>query len=281
MHKIILFLKGILIGIALVLPGLSGSLMAVLLGMYEQIVEWISAVRKNMLNLVLLVIGAGIGILISAKLVLAVCVRYPIQSNLFFLGLVAGGIPLLIQRVRVKSFSKFSVPILILGFAGIFLLSVLAPTDKGFQPEITAIQGVGDSVVLLLSGFVSCGLMMLPGVSGSVLLILMGQYGTVYGAVSDLSAYGNWLRVLPICFLFGIGGILGILFISNLMKKALKRFDSGVQWLILGLTSGTCGALVWVCAEQGARAFRHVFWLALGFVLTLLTTKLERRKDIV
>ncbi len=281
MRKMILFLKGILIGIALVLPGLSGSLMAVLLNLYETIVGWVSAFRKNLVNLIILGIGAAIGILISAKIVLSVCVRYPEQSNLFFLGLVAGGIPLLVGNVKEKCFTKSCVSVMILGFAGVFLLSLFSPAGGEFNTAITEIQGMKESFTLLLAGFISCGLMMLPGVSGSVLLILMGQYGTVYGAVSNLSSYHNWLRVLPICLLFGVGGLLGIYLISNLMRSALVRFASAVQWLILGLTSGTCGALAWVCVRQGMPMIVSVFWFVLGFFLTVLTTKLERRQDAV
>ncbi len=277
MRKIFLFFKSILIGVALVLPGLSGSLMAVLLGMYEIIVDWMSAVKKNMVKLLVLVMGAGVGILISAKLVLSVCVRYPVQSNLFFIGLVAGGIPLLIGRIRKKPFTGSCIPVMLIGFASIFAMSLVSPVNAEFQAAITHVHSLREGGILLLSGFISCGLMMLPGVSGSVLLILLGQYGTVYGAVSDLSSIANWLRVLPICILFGIGGLLGIWVVSKVMKKALTHFASSVQWLILGLTSGTCGALAWVSLGQGG-AFVHVLWLVLGFLLTMFTTKLEQQK---
>ena len=281
MRKFILFFKGILIGIALVLPGLSGSLMAVLLGLYESIVEWLSAVRKNLWNLLVLCAGAGIGILISAKMVLVICVAYPAQSNLFFLGLVAGGLPLLINRAGSKHFTPKSIPIAVLGFMGVFLLSVLSPVENDFQTVITQITGIEDGMILLLAGFVSCGLMMLPGVSGSVLLILMGQYGTVYGAVSALSESQNWLRALPICLLFAIGGMVGVLFVSNLMRKALNRFGSEVAWLILGLTFGTCSALAWMCIRKGSSVWSQLFWLMIGFVLTKITAKFEVRRELV
>ena len=280
MRKMILFMKSVLIGIALVLPGLSGSLMAVLLGMYETIVTWMSSVRKNIINLSVLALGTGIGILLSAKLVLSICVRYPIQSNWFFLGLVAGGLPVLIGHVREKYFTVNCIPVMLLGFIGVFTLSVLSPAGGAFQTSIDHVRHIGDGMRLLLAGFVSCGLMMLPGVSGSVLLILMGQYGTVYGAISDLSVRENWLRVMPICLLFGIGGLLGVLLVSNLMRRALRRYDSGVQWLILGLTSGTCAALVWICLKQSGGTPVSLIWAVIGFGLTVLTGKLERHRAL-
>lgn len=284
MHKLYLFLKGILIGIALVLPGLSGSLMAVLLGMYEEIVSWISSVRKHWLNLLILGVGAALGVLISAKVVLVLCVRYPLLSNCFFLGLVAGGLPLLVQNVRRERFTKISPWVAAAGFFAILAMSLATGQDGNFAVSISTLSGIRDAGILAGAGMLSCGLMMLPGVSGSVLLILLGQYATVYSAISDLSDPGQWGRVLPICVFFGIGALLGVWLVSKAMSFALKRFSCVVQWLILGLTSGTCGALLWVCIQQGSGTFDWV-WIscllifAIGFAVTVLTARLQQGKQ--
>ncbi len=279
MKSVYLFFKGILIGIALVLPGLSGSLMAVLLGMYQEIVSWMASFGKNIRSLLVLGAGALIGILISAKVVLVLCVAYPGPCNWFFLGLVAGGLPMLIKGVKGRNFTKPGFIPLILGFAAILTMALFTGTTADFQVAISRISGVQDAGILLVAGFISCGLMMFPGVSGSVLLILLGQYGTVYGAVSDITNYSRWSEILPICALFAVGGILGILLISKLMKWAMGRFPRLVQWLILGLTSGTCASLAWVCMGKGEKAFSLVYLLffGLGFGATMLTARLERK----
>lgn len=276
MKSIYLFLKGILIGIALVLPGLSGSLMAVLLGMYEDVVTWVSSFWKNIRNILILGAGAAIGILISAKLVLVLCTAYPGPCNWFFLGLVAGGIPMLVSGVKGRNFTKLGFIPMVLGFAAILAMALFSGTTADFHVAITQISGVQDVGVLLGAGLISCGFMMFPGVSGSVLLILLGQYGTVYGAVSDLTDISRWSQTLPICILFGIGAILGVLLISKLMKGAMSRFPRMVQWLILGLTLGTCASLGWVCI-QNTFSWVYILFLGLGFGATMLTGRLERK----
>jgi putative membrane protein len=279
MKRIYLFLKGILIGIALVLPGLSGSLMAVLLGMYGEIVGWMASVRNNIRNLLVLGAGAVIGILISAKIVLVLCIAYPGPCNWFFLGLVAGGIPMLIQNVRGRHFTRFGFLPLLLGGAVILSMALCSGNAADFHIAISRVSGLQDAGILLAAGFISCGLMMFPGVSGSVLLILLGQYGTVYGAVSDITNFSRWSEILPICILFAIGGILGVLIISKLMKWAMERFPRMIQWLILGLTSGTCASLALVCVGNEAPGFSWVYllFLGLGFGATVLTGRIERK----
>ncbi|MBP3391626.1 MAG: DUF368 domain-containing protein [Clostridia bacterium] len=282
MKSLYLFFKGILIGIALVLPGLSGSLMAVLLGMYEDVVNWIASFRKNIKNLLLLGIGAAIGILISAKLVLVLCVAYPGPCNWFFLGLVAGGLPMLISGVKGRNFTKLGFVPMILGFAAIFAITLCSGTAADFHVAIPRISGVQDAGVLLGAGLISCGLMMLPGVSGSVLLILLGQYGTVYGAVSDLTDFSRWSESLPICILFGIGGVAGVLLVSKVMKGTIRRFPRIVQWLILGLTLGTCVSLGWVCIQnmKNVVSLLYVLFFPLGFAATVLAGRLERKNKV-
>lgn len=292
MRKMYLFLKGIIIGVALVLPGLSGSLMAVLLGMYEEIVGWVRKWRSNIVNLLFLGAGAGIGILLSAKLVLLVCERYPLHSNLFFLGAVAGGFPLLVRNVRGRMNTKAGLVLAPIAFAAIFLMSLVSNQDGNFHVAIAAVTGLKEAGIIIGVGVISCGLMMLPGVSGSVLLILLGHYGTVYNAVSSLSNPASWGQAIPVCLLFAVGAILGIRIVSGIMNAALQRFEGAVQWLILGLTAGTCGALLRVCVKQGIQIFRsvsmtlsvHLLLLvsllvafSVGFLATLFAAKLEHR----
>lgn len=276
MKSIYLFWKGILIGIALVLPGLSGSLMAVLLGIYGEVVTWVSSFWQHIRNILILGAGALIGILISAKLVLVLCTAYPGPCNWFFLGLVAGGIPMLISGVKGRHFTKLGFIPMVLGFAAILAMALFSGTTADFHVAISRISGVQDVGVIFGAGLISCGLMMFPGVSGSVLLILLGQYGTVYGAVSDLTEIGRWGQTLLICLVFGLGGIIGILLISKLMKKAMGRFPRMVQWLILGLTLGTCASLGWVCM-QSAFSWIYVLCLGAGFGATMLTGRLEQK----
>ena len=278
MRRIYLFLKGILIGVALVLPGLSGSLMAVLLGIYDDVVSWVASFGKNVRNLLVLGVGALVGILLSAKVVLLLCIAYPGPCNWFFLGLVAGGIPLLIRNVKGRNFTGYGFVPLVFGFGIIFAMAVFAGTPGDFRVAILSVRTVFDVGILLGSGFVSCGLMMFPGVSGSVLLILLGQYGTVYGAVSEFADFSQWPRILPVCVWFAIGGLLGIWLFSALMKWALGKFPRFVHWLILGLTLGTCGSLLWVCVDSyGEPTFSWACFLffLLGFGAARLTERME------
>ena len=220
MHIINAF-KGIFIGIALVVPGLSGSIIALVMGLYDDIINAVSGFRKdikgNIKFLAPIGIGAVAGILASARAVLWLCQTYPLQAYLFFTGLVLGAYPLIFRKMTKSKFKPSYIIAVALGFSFMFIISFIMDTgaDSAYI-AIDTLDSASDFGILLAVGAVSMSFMMIPGVSGAVMLMVMGQYGTVYNAVGmsiDLIGYilrGNFeaaaevfmtvMLVLPFAF---------------------------------------------------------------------------------
>ena len=256
MTQIINFVKGIFIGIAVVIPGLSGSIFAVVVGLYEKMIHAVSDfrknIKKNILFLLPIVLGAVVGILLSTKLILMLCETYTQQAYFFFIGLVLGSIPLVLRKLKGKKFHPAYLLITLFSMGLILLMGFFSNVDAGEGAVNTAyyLTGLKDTVLILFSGFLSCALMSIPGVSGSVTLMVLGQYNKVYGAVSECTDMLKYLisgefdrawessRSIWLVLAFAIGGIAGFILISKLIAKLLAKFEAqtyyGVGGMILG-----------------------------------------------
>ena len=256
MTQIINFVKGIFIGIAVVIPGLSGSIFAVVVGLYEKMIHAVSDfrknIKKNILFLLPIVLGAVVGILLSTKLILMLCETYTQQAYFFFIGLVLGSIPLVLRKLKGKKFHPAYLLITLFSMGLILLMGFFSNADAGEGAVNTAyyLTGLKDTVLILFSGFLSCALMSIPGVSGSVTLMVLGQYNKVYGAVSECTDLLKYLisgefdrawessRSIWLVLAFAIGGIAGFILISKLIAKLLAKFEAqtyyGVGGMILG-----------------------------------------------
>lgn len=258
MKSIVNFIKGILIGIAVVIPGLSGSIFAVVVGLYERLIYAVSHfrqnVKKNLIFLLPIALGGIIGILLSAKLILWVCEEYTQEAYFFFIGLVIGSFPLMIRKMTGIAFRPRYLLITAAAFIVMTGLSYLssAQADSGYI-AIREISGIIPFLTVLLAGAFSCSLMSVPGVSGSVLLMVIGQYGTVYYAVGQCT---DWLKYMVqgdfsaaqeasagifVALLFAAGAAVGFVLISKLLSKLLERAEALTYY---GVTGMVCGAIV-------------------------------------
>ena len=300
MHIINAF-KGIFIGIALVVPGLSGSIIALVMGLYDDIINAVSDFRKdikgNIKFLAPIGIGAVAGILASARAVLWLCQTYPLQAYLFFTGLVLGAYPLIFRKMTKSKFKPSYIIAVALGFSFMFIISFIMDTgaDSAYI-AIDTLDSASDFGILLAVGAVSMSFMMIPGVSGAVMLMVMGQYGTVYNAVGmsiDLIGYilrGNFeaaaevfmtvMLVLP----FGIGALIGIVFIAKILAFFLNRWESIVYYAVMGLVSG---AVLLLIGESGVMQpeggflpiLTGIIFLIIGLLCTLFLDRPSKSKE--
>ncbi|WP_057819633.1 DUF368 domain-containing protein [Schleiferilactobacillus perolens] len=246
-------IKGFLIGIALVVPGLSGSIFAVVVGVYEPLLASInhfrSNPRQNLRLLVPIAIGVVIGILASTKLVLYLTEIYPILAYAFFTGLVLGVIPFVWKKMRQIPFKPVYVLLPLAGFSIIWLLAQLGESASTATVAIRQVNGFPDIAMLLFAGLFSVSLMAIPGISGSIMLMVINQYGTVYHAVSQLTdaaglllrgdnaGWGMISQGLLILLPFMIGAAIGLVLIAKLMEWLLKHFPAQVYFAVLGVVA--------------------------------------------
>lgn len=220
------FLKGIIIGLGGIAPGLSGSVLMVIFGLYEKTVEAISTIfkefKKNVLFLIPIILGIGIGAVIFGKIVEFLLNNFDMYTRFAFLGLVIGTIPLFYKEMKKKEFkNKYYILMLIsfvFGFILFFINDNLFPpiTDPNiFQSFLLGIAYAGSSII--------------PGIDSAVILSALGMYETW------VSAIANPFSSIPILIPAGIGLGLGILILSYVMNKLLKNYYGITFAIIFGL----------------------------------------------
>jgi len=248
--SIINVLKGFFIGIALVVPGLSGSIFAVIVGLYEKILDAIANFKQDILKNVKFLfpigVGAGIGILASAKAILWISMQYPAYSYLFFSGLVIGSIPLILRKTKTIPFNPFYLVCAIVSFIFMIVITEIGGATTESQIALEKLDSFGDVGVMIFAGAFSVSFMVIPGISGSIMLMVVNQYGTVYNAVGKatvlLRAFlrGDWDGVLEafstvaLIIPFAIGALVGIIYVSKIMILVLKKNEPLVYYCVGG-----------------------------------------------
>ena len=168
-------LRGALIGVANVIPGVSGGTIAVSMGIYDKIIYAITNLRKEFKNSFKTLLPYGIGLVVGilglAFLIEMLFAKFQIPTVMAFLGLILGGLPAIIKKVDGE---KFKVTHLI-SFSFFVLLILLLTLFSSNTTEVTSISfGIGTVCLMLLFGFISAGTMVVPGVSGSMVLMILG-----------------------------------------------------------------------------------------------------------
>ncbi len=234
--RLVLFLKGMLMGIADVIPGVSGGTIAFITGIYPQLLSTINSIDSHAFKLLIngkfkklwlhingpfiLVLCAGIllSVFLFANLIKFLLVHHAIKLWALFFGLIFGSVIVLLRSNPIKSIS--GLILLLLGFTVAISLSIIAPSPN---TDATLIQ-------MFLAGSMALCAMILPGISGSFILLLLGFYSTFIDAVADLK--------LQILIAFFSGGFIGLIlfsrFLTWIIKRAEKLFISCICGFLLG-----------------------------------------------
>ena len=218
------YLKGIIVGIGGIAPGLSGSVLLVILGLYQKAITAIATLFKDFKNnlkfLVPLFLGFGTGVILFSKVVDFLLVNYEMYTRYAFLGLVLGTIPLFYREVKKEGFHKkyylYIGLAAVAGFAVFFFNKNLFPTITNpnlFQSVLLGIAVAGSSIV--------------PGVDSAVILSSLGLYELYVNSLAEFN--------LAILIPAGVGLVLGALVISFIMNKLIKKFYTATFSVIFGL----------------------------------------------
>ncbi len=248
---------GGLMGVANLIPGVSGGTMILVLGLYEEFIGSVadlSALRFSVRRLVFLgVLGscAALSILLLSGVILDLLFRYPIAMFALFIGLTLGGAPVLFRSLRPL---RADVIIATIIGIGLMLSVFLLKQGSGF-PHNTGMD--------VASGVVGATTMVLPGVSGSYMLLVMNQYDRVVGVVrnlkdalkaADMAAITECLKiVVPV----GIGAVAGIIGLSNLLKWLLRRYQRVTLGVLLGVLLGSVAGLWPFSQGSGEKALER------------------------
>jgi len=281
--------KGIIIGIANIIPGVSGGTMMVSMGVYDTIIGSISGIlkhfAKSVKTLLPYILGALIGIVALASVLTFCFDNYPLPTATAFIGLILGGLAPLIKRINMKKANAGTL-LLFLGFlALIIFLAIVNPTESGSAVEFTWLQ----AAALLGVGVIASATMIIPGVSGSMILMLLGYYRTVIDAVTqlkDAALGGGWALAadaLRILLPFAVGIVIGIYAVAKLIEWLLKRYPTHTYSAILGLVVASPVAVLLRCDMSGVTpliVFVSLITFAAGFALAAWMARLGGEKAV-
>lgn len=236
-------IKGILIGMGVVIPGVSGSVLAILLGVYENILfifnNFDLDIKNNISYLLKLIIGILIGMSIFGNIILFLMPKYNILISFIFVGLILGSIPGLINEIKVKN-KKFSFKLFFLSLTISFLLFFLGNIET---LQITNHSGSLKSIILLiLGGFLFISGKIIPGISSSFFMMILGLYNYVLNFMSNpfsISVYG-YIEFIP----FIIGCILGIIILTKFINFCLITKFEQTYSCIIGFVAGSIFSII-------------------------------------
>lgn len=273
-EKLILFIKGIVLGVAFVIPGVSGGTLAVLLGIYEELIEAASNFYKNMVNfkkyfMYLLPIGLGIifSVAVFAKLIKFGLDKAPIITILIFLGMIIGGIPALVRNVKGTKTNLKDMTLMLVGL--IIVISMLIFHKSNTNVVLTNMSITG-YITLFLVGAIAAVTMVVPGISGSFTLMLIGYYEPILNLVNDITSFKNLGPNLILIFTFMLGVFIGIIFISKIIEWCLKHYKRETYYAIIGFV---LSSIISVIYEVSKFPF-NLTHLIIGIVLLVINTVL-------
>ncbi len=264
-------LKGSLIGAANTIPGVSGGTIAVVTRIYDQLIESVGGFfktgwKKNLAFLLPVIAGVVLGIVLFAQVVDFFLVRYPAETAFFFIGLILGSIPALFKITVQERFNPGYVIPFVLSL-GVLLAMAFAGRPPATEP--ITILTFRTSILIFLTGVISSATMIIPGISGSFVMLLIGMYSTFIRAVTDLN--------IPILLVLVPGFVIGIVLVSKLINLLLHRFHAVTYWAIMGLVLGSVVAIwprgaggSWLLPATAVAILWSIAALATGFLLAYL-----------
>lgn len=281
MKNILLVIKGFIMGIANIIPGVSGGTLALTLGIYEDFIGAISHFFRNIKKHVKFLLPIFIGILLSVitmSNVISTCFdQYPIPTTLFFMGLVIGGIPMLLKRVK-NTKEKKQVSSYVIALITFSIVMIMAFSEQIFGSGLGNVSfsnmAVFDYVILFFVGLIAAATMVIPGVSGSLVLMLLGYYLPIIGVLKELTKFENLGPNLLVAFVFGVGVLVGIVAISKVIEFLLEKFEAKTFFGVIGFILASVIAIpVSVYHEVGTIVFSvpqgilGVLFLAIGIIV--------------
>lgn len=245
MKKFVEYLKfllcGLAFGIANVIPGVSGGTMLVVFGIFDKLTDAISGIKKIFQNfwfLVFFALGAGGGIILSSFVISSLFNSFGVQTNMFFIGLILGSVPLIYKfGTSEKSVKPVCIVPFVISFAVVIGLSVLEKLDIiSIAPQAVNGFDIVTSIKLVLFAALAAITMIIPGISGSFVMMLLGVYETIINAIKDL----NMIVIIP----FAIGAVIGIIGGAKLISVLIEKNKLMVYSALMGLVIGSVYAIL-------------------------------------
>ena len=266
-------LKGIGIGIANVIPGFSGGTMAVMLKIYDLFVYSFANIFNDFKNVVKkcwsLFVGILIGILFAMVVIVKLLEVIPFITIMFFIGLIFGSMPSIYEKVKKQKINIADIIGFILAIGVIVALPLIPKTEAAAQ------YNIGVYIIMFAMGIVCSSAMVIPGVSGSLVLMAFGYYAFFMSTMKEylvnvfnFSLTNYWgMFITLVCF--AIGCVVGLVFISKLITKLTEKYPKTVYYTILGLLVASPFSIIYATLTDASYTVIFDFWTIFFSVISL------------
>lgn len=273
-------LKGAVIGVANIIPGVSGGTMAVSMGIYDKLIHCVTHIFKEFKKSIKFLLPIGIGMVLAlvglSFVIEAAFAHFPAQTNLLFIGLIVGGLPAIAKKVKGNTIRIQHIIAAVLFFALVVGMAALGEGD-GSSADLSF--GVLNVIKLFGVGVIASATMVIPGVSGSMVLMLIGYYQPVIETISTfiraLVAFDVplLLQCCGVLIPMGIGILVGIVVIAKLIEIVFEKWPLMAYWAIIGLIVASPFAIV-MMSEFGKIGIVTVITGVITFVLGFIGAKM-------
>lgn len=268
MSFLYLFLSGILIGTGMVIPGVSGAVIAVIFGVYDKMIKSLTNLFKNFKNNFMFLFILGLGILVGAiwfsNVLMFLYQRHEVITKFSFIGLILGGVPFLFKEIKLK-YNKINYVAMIFTFILSFVLWIFSKTILQIDLDGNSSSCIMNFINLFLAGVIYSVGKVIPGISGSFLLIIIGMYEYVLSVIAHPITIGltQITRLIP----FIMGLIIGILVLLKLINFLLEKHYGLTYSIIAGFILGSIPALI-PNLSFSKDAFIGILTMIISFILS-------------
>ncbi|MCK4551399.1 MAG: DUF368 domain-containing protein [Tenericutes bacterium] len=253
-----LILKGFFIGIAFIIPGLSGGTLAIYLGVYEKLLHSIGNIfkefKKSIKFLFPVFLGIGISVILLAKLFSILIEWNSFIVLLFFIGLIIGGVKPIYKKASTNKLTLSSSLSFLISFSLIILLVVFEKTGEATGIDYININ-FKNLLLVFFIGMAASMTMIVPGISGSALLLVLGYYtAIVSNVVGNIFDFSSILYNLEVIIPFTLGAAVSIILFSKIIEYCFKRFHSQSYYAVLGFILASCIAIFFEIKDPSTAA---------------------------
>ena len=266
---------GAWIGGTMTVPGVSGGSMAMILGIYDRLVMSVNGIfkkgkfKESFLFLLKFMIGAAAGFFLFSKLITFALAHFSMPTRYFFLGTVAGGAPLIFREANIK---RATVPVFVYPIVGIVCALLITLIPEGiFEISGTGFLAVlGGIVIQLFGGVIVAIALVLPGISVSQMLLVLGIYEKLTSAMDALDIM-TLISFLPLV----IGVLGGIFLTTSMIERAMSKHPTGTYLIVFGFILGSLPELIPAQLPMGFDLLFCPLAVVLGFLAVFTISKKE------
>lgn len=274
-------MSGFIIGGGMILPGVSGGVLAVILGVYKSIIDSVANIFKDFKNnlyyLIPIVLGVFLGVFVFSKILFFLFEQYEIESKYAFIGLILGGIPLIYRELETKGSKKISILYFFLTLSISLLIFIISKNFINIDFSEYLNQGLLSFLLIFIAGFIFASGKIIPGISSSVLLIIIGMYQFFLTIIKDFFELTiiQYLQLIP----FVLGIIFGVVIFIKIIRYLMDKYYTNTYSGILGFVVGSIAA-IYPGFTFDYSGLICLCLMIIGFYLSLLFSRVKKDKGI-